>query len=248
MYLSAHAMHLDEQILFVHNPRTSGTSIRRALLRGTDPNHELQFPAALPDMGKHAFPYQIKKKMQTSRFIPADTWDNVFKFSIVRNPWDRMVSLYGLFRRFGQADFKARSAHAKVPIKLRKFINQLEHPTIHSQMDKGLMTDIVLDALKLDFKDWLKFCDEYSWQGCPYLGLRPMTRIPQSKWFDGLDMVLRFEDRDYIDTLLTERGYPPCTRDNTTKRRDWRGYYDSESYDLVADAFRVDAKRFGYGC
>lgn len=239
-------MHLDQQVLFVHNPRSSGTSIRRALAYGTDPNAELRFPAALPDMGKHAFPSQIRKKLESSKTAPVSTWDQLFKFSVVRNPWDRMVSLYGLFMRFRQDDFRARSGHAKVPIKIRKFCNQLEHPTVKPLMNKGLMTRLVTDALDLGFKDWLRFCDEYLWQGCPYLGVRPMTRIPQQMWFEGLDIVLKFEDRDHIDTLLTERGYPPCQHDNSTNRQDWPHYYDAATYDMVAQVFRADIERFGY--
>ena len=238
-------MHLG-YVLFIHNPRTSGTSIRRALLRGRDPNAELQFPASLADMGKHSFPSQIRKKMEANAFSPDGTWDRIFKFSVVRNPWDRMVSLYGLFRRFGEDAFKQRADHAKTPIKLRKFTNQLEHPSIYPTMKKAHLTAIVLEALELNFKDWIKFCDEYSWQGCPYLGIRPMTRIPQAKWFEGLDMVLRFEDREHIDAVLTMRGYPPCAHDNATEREPWESYYDADSYDMVKEAFAEDIERFGY--
>lgn len=240
-------MHLDDQVLFVHNPRTSGTSIRRALLHGADPNVTLQFPACLSDMGKHSFPSQIKKKLRHARTAPPGAFNDVHKFSVVRNPFDRMVSLYGLFRRFGQDDFKRRSAHAKVPIKLRKFVNQLEHQSIHKHMHKQLMTDIVKHALGLTFKDWIKFCDDYSWQGCPYLGVRPMTRIPQSKWTEGLDTVLRFEERAEIDAFLVERGYPPTGFENSTPREpDWRPYYDDEIYDVVSRMCAEDCERFGY--
>lgn len=239
-------MHLDDKVLFVHNPRTSGTSIRRALLLGAEPNRAQQFPACLPDMGKHAFPHQIRKKLEASQTCPPGIWESLFKFSVVRNPWDRMVSLYGLFRRFGQSDFKERSKKAKIPIKLRKFIGQLEHPSIHPLMGKAPMTRIVLDALDLGFKDWLKFCDNYSWQGCSYLGHRPMTRIPQCEWFGGLDKVFRFEEREEINAFLEDNGYSACEMENATERRNWESYYDCETFDLVADIFREDIKRFGY--
>lgn len=66
----------EHKLIFVHIPRTSGTSI------------EIDIMGELVDDGiKHLRASTLKK-------IHNKQWDNFFKFSIVRNPWDRLISLY----------------------------------------------------------------------------------------------------------------------------------------------------------
>lgn len=66
------------KIIFIHPPRCSGTSIEYCLLRGR----------MVPDGSKHLNASQVKK------IIGKEEWDKAFKFGIVRNPWDRMSSLF----------------------------------------------------------------------------------------------------------------------------------------------------------
>ena len=65
-------------IIFIHPPRSGGTSIEHSLLNG----------AIVPDNQKHLNANQIKN------FLGEDKWNNAFKFGIIRNPWERMSSLY----------------------------------------------------------------------------------------------------------------------------------------------------------
>lgn len=78
----------DKKIAFVHIPKTAGTTIRRVLSdHGANKAHEYPHPRA-----KHI------KVREFVRSIP--TYRDYFIFAIVRNPWDRMVSLW----RYGTSD------------------------------------------------------------------------------------------------------------------------------------------------
>ena len=66
----------NEKIIFIHPPRCSGTSIEQSMLN-----------KLVPDLEKHLNAKQIKN-------IVKDEWDSYFKFSIIRNPWDRIISMY----------------------------------------------------------------------------------------------------------------------------------------------------------
>lgn len=70
----------ERDLIFIHIPKTGGTSIRAAL----------DFPEPQPEkrIRKHYVAAEIK------RFLPADIWDNAYKFAFVRNPWERLVSQY----------------------------------------------------------------------------------------------------------------------------------------------------------
>ena len=63
--------------IFIHIPRTAGTSIENWLCGDDYMN--------IDGKNKHLIASQSKKKYK-------DYWDDYFKFSFVRNPFDRMVS------------------------------------------------------------------------------------------------------------------------------------------------------------
>ena len=65
-----------KNLAFVHIPRTGGTSIESSL------------GMKMGDDDKHLTALDIRKR------IGEDNWGKSFVFSFVRNPWDRMVSLY----------------------------------------------------------------------------------------------------------------------------------------------------------
>jgi len=69
----------EHKCIFVHIPKTGGTSIIKAL-----------------DMKRttHKTAKELKEEY--------DEWDDFFSFSIVRNPWDRMVSIYFHFKRVNE--------------------------------------------------------------------------------------------------------------------------------------------------
>ena len=65
--------------IFIHIPRTGGTSIEKALTE--------------------ADWWKVDKKTKhldckTAKNLYKDNWNEYFKFTIVRNPWDWMVSLF----------------------------------------------------------------------------------------------------------------------------------------------------------
>ena len=232
-------MHLDERVIFFHNPRTSGTGIRRALLLGVDPNREAQWP---DDLGKHLFPSQLKER------IPAEVWDSRVKFATVRNPWARMVSLYYLFRRpLHDERYRMKNMGAKLPINLAKFKRSILRRTPEMELwNKSQWRRFAAEKLNLSFLDWFKFSQLFGWQACGYLGDVAMTAIPQGRWHDGVDRVFRMEDREEIDDFLRSNGYPVSYLDNTTKHAAWESYYDGWTYDEVLRIFRDDVRQYGY--
>jgi Sulfotransferase family len=70
----------DLQLIFVHIARTGGTSIEMALT-GQDWWH-------ISPETKHLSARQIHSQCGEEK------WNDYFKFSIVRNPWDRVVSMF----------------------------------------------------------------------------------------------------------------------------------------------------------
>lgn len=79
--------------IFIHNPKTGGTSIIKIL-----------------NFHNHNNKRFIHMTTYDAATIFQNTWNNYYSFGFVRNPWDRMVSLYhyqrsisyGIFTKFNQ--------------------------------------------------------------------------------------------------------------------------------------------------
>jgi len=91
--------------LFVHIAKTGGTSVRAALtpLRWGDSYQWAQYVCSrLSALTGHRigakFPRHAKA-IAAREMLPRSLYDGLFKFTIVRNPWDRQVSSWHHIRR-----------------------------------------------------------------------------------------------------------------------------------------------------
>jgi hypothetical protein len=94
-----------KKFVFVHVPKAAGTSVTNALSKYTT-YQDLE-------MGGTHFGEQIqpayKKRFGIGKHTPAsgirevigqDAWDSMFKFSIVRNPYERVISTYKFLNKW----------------------------------------------------------------------------------------------------------------------------------------------------
>ena len=75
------------KLIFFHLPKCAGKSIISALDIKT--NDETNIQSGLRQTIAMGFDYAY-----WNNFIYPDKWENYTKFTIVRNPWDKLVSLY----------------------------------------------------------------------------------------------------------------------------------------------------------
>jgi len=86
--------------IYFHNPKTAGTSIKKALklyenkiLTESSPCFAGQWKGTLnAQMFDFKFSRADFTKLLIHQEFGPDVWDNIFKFSFVRNPWDRYIS------------------------------------------------------------------------------------------------------------------------------------------------------------
>ena len=81
------------KFIFIHIPKTAGTSIRNSFdMNGYDKK-----------VVRKSYPHS--RCSEVKEYCGEKIWDEYFKFSFVRNPFDRFVSTYFYFKDYGRDNF-----------------------------------------------------------------------------------------------------------------------------------------------
>tara|TARA_B100000676_G_C18013247_1_gene808003 strand:- start:500 stop:1288 length:789 start_codon:yes stop_codon:yes gene_type:complete len=215
------------KFVFVHIPKTGGTSIVQALYPYLDPEQDIiiggherhdnpsTFSASEYEknnqLHKHSSAVEIKK------VIGQDIWDEYFIFAFVRNPFARVVSLYEWWKQTEWVGEK----------KKKKEIKEMTFKDFTKSEYTGFT---MLDSLT--YKKSKKIYSQYS------------------KVMD-VDFVGKLEDVHasfaYICGILNLPRIQVGVYNKSSQKNDpYEGYYDEESLSNVGYKFSEDAKAFGY--
>jgi len=192
--------------VFIHIPKCAGTSIHRALSNLHDSR---SVPIGTRMYHKHS-------KASDVRRILGPAWDQAFKFSFVRNPWDLMVSSYHWWLTRA-CNFPSLGPHASKIRQMGSFSSFIRSDyglrMINEQDGRDLLDWLCEDGkLIVDFVGKYETLEEDWRQICTELGVVPIT----------------------------------LTTENRVRREPYRVFYDETSRRLVADRFARTIERFGY--
>ena len=199
----------DLRCLFVHIPKTAGNSIMQAFGIGWE-NH-----------------------MDLARYreqLGADVLADCFKFAIVRNPWDRILSEYNFQRKKKQRADTVRLYLHRPDGTERTFAewvdHALSHPHDHPPKEWGGKTSPEIHRMSPQV-DWISLDGK-----------------------NGVDFVGRMESLQAdFDAVCHRLGVPQ----KRLKRRNWKlhwhysRYYDTATRDRVGKYYEKDIEAFGYG-
>ncbi len=218
------------KIIFVHIPKTAGESVSEQLaLSDRELSNWLSIPMCFLsrriDIGKHSTMTEIVAAAGTLRFSMFTTC------TVVRNPWDQVVSFY---------------EHLRKPLYDKQYQNKLLHPY-----------NACRSAMKLPFSDWVKLVYEDRQHQVEMARIRhPVDHFKcQTDWFCDcsekvlVDYVLRFENlkKDFSDMgAAIQTPLELSIHRNSSKRRDYRDYYDDASMAVIGNHFRGLIEIIGY--
>ena len=191
--------HKQTGCIFIHVPKAAGTSISRALYGEQLANH---YPAELY--------YNISKTEYRKYFV----------FSVVRNPWDRLVSAYEFIKQGGTKYVKPldNSIYKKKQFsEFDTFVKEI--------LDKNN----VMSLDKVFHHQHFFICDKESNVLVDHVGklenLNETTEIIESK----IGRKLRL---DVINKSIN--------------RSDYRSYYTTQTYEIVENIYSKDIELFMY--
>ena len=204
---------LEHNLLFVHIPKTAGTAIRQVLHKGS----------AMHLVTNHPSIYQFK------RLLHPDLYEKLFKFAIVRNPWDRAVSAFV---------FHTSDKYKKIMPKHWKQVHDLTFTQYIEREALSAYGLLQLPWISLDCRDL----------GC--LGKffsEPSTR--HSNFRIDVDYICRFEKLERSMRRLSKKSGCPVFQVphvNATQHAHYSEYYDSHTRDLVRSRCEEDIDTFLY--
>jgi len=193
----------EHKCIFVHIPKAAGTSVKMAL--------------NLPGRGHPPWQYF------TENF--PEEWNSYIKFTVVRNPWDRVVSAY-CYAKMENSFWHSNAAGL--------------HPDYNFLKDKTFAqccTALAEDRASLTHESWHP---QYLWVSKVDASRKPLCMV---------DRVLRCESlgKDF-SALCTILGAGPVTLPhiNTSERKFYKKYYSARTRKLIARLYAADIQLFAY--
>lgn len=213
------------KFLFVHIAKTGGTSVRAALKRSCwkDP---YRIPSYLCDRISHLCGHRIAAKLPrhaaavgAKEMITPAQFNALFKFTFVRNPWDRHVSAYHHFLRDQESlldELRISSFDDFTEWLLVDGKSYLGRKHVLVAATRRSQAEHIMDV---DGKMLVDFIGRYE------------------RLSDDFDKVCR---RIQLDSVKIPH------RRRSSRRRDYRPYYTDHSAELVGQAYHLDLTLLGY--
>jgi hypothetical protein len=195
------------KIAFVHNQKTGGTSMERWLKR------------RCPDAIQVGFPHTLAREMHEQ--LGHEQWEDYFSFGFVRNPWDRLVSWWGMIR---------------------------DRPAVFAAYPfwrYALPRSSTFEEFVLGCTDAVPSINSTESAARPQLDY-----FTDAHGAVLVDFIGRFETLQEDLAIVAERcGLPPgpaAILNVAVVKRNYREFYTPELRDIVAERFAVDIERFRY--
>jgi hypothetical protein len=205
---------IHDKAIFLHIPKTGGISVEALF--------------GIPHKGGlnrfHVHSWKIKNQ------IP-EIWKDYFTFTIVRNPWDRVVSCF--FWIMKNIEY-VEEHHTEKGIKI-------------------LPIHVFFDQFNSDFKEFLKYFKKHP----RYTIRRNFHLQPQTNWIIDqstgeeldIDFIGRFETLEEDVKKVCEELDLPFKRlphKNKSNRKHYKKYYDDNTKKIIEDIYKEEIQLLGY--
>lgn len=194
---------------FIHIPKTGGNSITRWMQENLD--------AKITKRKQHATVQDVNAGNHSLGPIDNLGW----KFCVVRNPWDYMVSWYAFQKMLAESRIQVIKNNPNLQSSNKDKFN------LSLQQSK-------IERLNLGFEVWLK---NTQW-------------VTQYTWAKDCDYIIKFENLNSDFKTVQEKldCFIPLGHLNKTTGRpkSYQDYYTQETIDIVAQKYAIDIKTYNY--
>lgn len=204
----------DIPIVFIHIPKTAGASVINSF---SEPS------LVIPNKN-------TKNKNYHSTIKDLEIFSensNHWKFTVVRNPWHRVVSWYTFRKRI--LELSVKRFNKKLPVK-----------KVENNFTK-ISTE--LNYMNKDFNLWLQTYIEQPWDFTWF-----SLAHDQYTWLEGsskIDKVFKFETlkQDFEKYFKVNLPHKNKSKNNSF---DWRSLYNQKGIDIIKEYYKRDIELFDY--
>jgi len=206
-----------KQVIFIHIPKTAGTSITEWMKKNGG-GYQRRRPQDWDEWCDFTDLRHVAAGYYRKKYISQEWWDRSIKLAVVRNPWDRLVSLYAYLSEFRPRRSPKRGSSQSLKtfdlfartVSTGRFVKPVSSRNVRSfsqvnpqvaWLKWGVDKVLRFETLK---EDWRRFCDEIG------------------------------------------KTYVPLPVSRTSKHRRYQSYYDEELVEIVGRYYQRDVDRFGY--
>ena len=191
----------DKKIIFIHIPKAAGNALIKTLFDQSATGHD---------------PILRYKENNSVKY------NDFYKFTVVRNPWDRIVSAFHYLKQGGIGFFD------------KDFSNEyLDDVPDFSTFVKRLESD---NVFRNNILTWIHFVPQIDFLSDEYGDV-------------ALNKIIKLENiNDEIPSLCKDLGISnrDMISDNSCKRKPYQYYYDDELAAIVGTIYKQDIERLGY--
>lgn len=226
---------LRHKCIFVHIPKTAGRSIESVFLRLHGLNWStraalLLRPNSDPAFGPPRLAHLKAEQYVSCGYVSHQSFESFFKFSIVRNPWDRIVSIYNYLGFGRQCNFRefVLKYLMGANLKDRTWFVESQHKFLYSAEGK-LLVDFVgkFERLESDYSEIVNRL-QLPFIPLPRVGYAGTMNARMAKW------------------LWRVNGITGLRWSRSDVQQHYSHYYDQETIDAVHEYFQTDIQVFGY--
>jgi chondroitin 4-sulfotransferase 11 len=203
--------------LFIHIPKTAGTSIEEALFDYQDFDYMNE-------------PHPIVAQYKT--YLPKEMYNKLFKFSFVRNPWALQLSTYTYYAKNNEInitfDEYIKWKYLGNPMDIR---DRVMGANSEEEVKSKLMVAYHMNRLPQTYF----LMDELGEIQMDYIG--SLENIKED-----FKIICKKLNIDETSTFLSH-----SNRSNYDDKKTFLDYYTEETKKIVADRFNMDIKIYGYG-
>lgn len=227
---------LKHGFLFIDIPRTSSTSIRVEL------GEAFGAPYAKKNtLNKHYSKPQIFRDHVPAKFmkqiIGEEAWNQLFVFTIVRNPWDRILSLY---------NYRTKNKNIPDDMTFKEYVCAIQ------QWVTGKGSDFSKNLTLREFLnlDGLSIHDGFLFNYAPFY-LSCSGYIFDDNDNQLVDYVCKYENRQNDLKMVADKiGFPQLgklhTQETSGSSLNYAEFYDAETRDIIAGLYSDDISNFEY--
>lgn len=223
--------------VFVHIPKCAGQSVEHIFLKAVGLTWATRAPLLMrhnkrPELGPPRLAHLTASQYVTCKHMTPQQFARYFKFAIVRNPWDRMVSFYKYLGAHKGLDFKQ--------FLMGDFLHQLWNnkywfvrPQVEYIYDDN-------DSCLVDYIGRFELLSVAMEHVAKRVGLQNAS-VPHVNRSSGNP---RSNDSD--KARKHEDAAAGYLKQEKSAKDDYRAYYDNESIHRVVELYRCDIEMFGY--